>query len=118
MNFKSRNTQEEVLIFKHKSLFIQRLTNLSSNRSKNNGIRNRNTVATSLNSQPSLRLIQKPALSLRPTTVDDSGDLTDEEMIDRLLEGIKDGFTMDVSYTEFMRNVKDFKMYIANNEIN
>jgi hypothetical protein len=57
-------------------------------------------------------------LSLRPTTVDDSGDLTDEEMIDRLLEGIRDGFTKDVSYTEFMKNVKDFKMYIANNEIN
>jgi hypothetical protein len=61
-----------------------------------------------------VKLVQKPALSSRPTAVDDSLDPTDEEMIEYIISGIRD---QSVSIGDIMRNIKEIKRFIATNPI-
>ena len=64
--------------------------------------------------QPSIKLIQKPALSSRPTDVDDFGELTDEEMIEFIMSGIRD---RSVSYRDIMKYVIELKRHMATQPI-
>ena len=65
-------------------------------------------------SQPSIKLIQKPALSSRPTEVDDFDEPFDDEMIDFIINGIRE---KSVSYTNIMKYVLELKNYIATQPI-
>ena len=109
LNFSQRNINEIQtpsigLKFIQKFLSTERKINLvSKNSTKPKG---RMTAKT----QPSLKLIQKPALSSRPTDVDIFGDPNDEEMIELIISGIRDN---SITFREIMNNVKELKLYMA-----
>ncbi len=95
---------------------IQNFINLNDHKNKFEVTRNyqKTKFRMTAKTQPSIKLIQKPALSSRPTEVDDFEDPTDDEMIDFIITGIKE---KTVSYQEIMKYAIELKYYMATQPI-
>ncbi len=89
MNFSQRNINE----IETPSLglkFIQRFIKPAKGNQKQQTRNSKTTGRLTVKTQPSIKLLYQPALSSRPTAVDDQGDPFDEEVIDSIICGIKD----------------------------